>query len=242
MNSTKQDKINWGVGVIFILFGLTILTVIIRIITGKYDEGFAYIFAWIFAALALPTYVTFNHKRFESTFRLKSLIFYYSLVFINSLLFQPLLWTFGQLGFISFYSYSLIFILPLQGLIVYPFLFYKESVSENEATSNFAKDKKQTARLNLNLKNQELKPFDEKVVDEAKEEVKNNKIAKALNLLMDNCQDREAERKLTILKQQWVDFESRRKMGVLTEESSRVTMLSILNGILSVMNDHKNGT
>lgn len=83
-----------------------------------------------------------------------------------------------------------------------------------------------------NLKNHS---FEWQIVELAKELIRNNEVKSALQLLSSNTKVNVIENRLASLHQQWVDFERRRNLGLLTDESSKVTMREIVDEILLII-------
>lgn len=77
--------------------------------------------------------------------------------------------------------------------------------------------------------------FERQIIIKARQLIADNEVSSALKLLLSEVTDQAVEKELTSLKQQWSDFERRRNLGMLTEESSRVTMATIVGGILATI-------
>jgi hypothetical protein len=117
---SERRKQSWSAYGVYVLLCLTVAVILIRMATGKYDEGYFYIFFWATSTLALPAYFVYLKGWQLSGLNWSALIFYMALVFIGCLLIQPVLWFFGRIGFIPFFSYSLLFLLPIEALILWP--------------------------------------------------------------------------------------------------------------------------
>lgn len=105
---------------IYTLVCLTTAAILLRMVTGKYDEGYFYIFLWAVATLAPLVYVVYAKGAHLSRPNWAALIFYSALVFVSCLLVQPIFWAFGKIGFIPFFTYSLLVLLPVEALILWP--------------------------------------------------------------------------------------------------------------------------
>lgn len=121
MENQRKRK-SWTVLGAFTLLWLTILTVVIRLATGKYDTGYWLLLLWLAATLALPGYLLYLRGRQLAATNKYALLFYVFLIFCACLLFQPLLWAFGKVGFVPFYTYSLLALLPIEALMLLPIL------------------------------------------------------------------------------------------------------------------------
>jgi hypothetical protein len=117
-----QNRKSWTILGAFALLWLTILTVVIRLATGKYDTGYWLLFFWLAATLALPGYLLYLRGRQLTKANKYALLFYVLLIFCASLFIQPLLWAFGKVGFVPFYTYSLLALLPIEALMLLPML------------------------------------------------------------------------------------------------------------------------
>jgi hypothetical protein len=113
----KQGR---GAFVFYTLLCLTVAVILLRMATGKYDEGYFYIFFWAVATLALPAYFVYLKGSQFSGLNWSALVFYSTLVCAGCLLIQPVLWFFGKIGFIPFFTYSLLILLPVEALILWP--------------------------------------------------------------------------------------------------------------------------
>lgn len=115
----KQGRSRYTV---YTLVCLTTAAILLRMATGKYDEGYLYIFLWTVATLAPLVYVVYAKGAQLSGPNWGALIFYSALVFVSGLLMQPIFWAFGKIGFIPFFSYSLLVLLPVEALILWPMI------------------------------------------------------------------------------------------------------------------------
>lgn len=77
--------------------------------------------------------------------------------------------------------------------------------------------------------------FERQIIIQARQLIGDNEVKDALHLLLSNTEGNAVEKELILLKQQWVDFEKRRNLGLLTDDSTRVTMTKIVAGILSII-------
>lgn len=77
--------------------------------------------------------------------------------------------------------------------------------------------------------------FENTIIEKAKRMIADNEIEPALTLLLLNVQDQIVEKELVLLKQQWVDLKKEKNLGLLNEESSRVSMTKIVHGVLSII-------
>ncbi len=77
--------------------------------------------------------------------------------------------------------------------------------------------------------------FEREIILQARKYIESSEIILALDLLLTNTQDKAVKKDLILLKQQWADFEKRRNLGVLTSESSQVTMNGIVYSILLII-------
>jgi hypothetical protein len=113
----KQSRSAFAV---YALMCLTVAVILLRMATGKYDEAYFHIFLWAAATLAVPACLVYMKGSQLSRLNWSALIFYSVLVFVCCLLLQPMLWFFGKIGFIPFFSYSLLVLLPIEALILWP--------------------------------------------------------------------------------------------------------------------------
>jgi hypothetical protein len=118
----QQNRKSWMILGAFALLWLTILTMVIRLGTGKYDTGYWLLLLWLAATLALPGYLLYLRGRQLTKGNKYALLFYLFLILCACLLFQPLLWAFGKVGFIPFYTYSLLALLPIEALMLLPMM------------------------------------------------------------------------------------------------------------------------
>ena len=176
--------------------------------TGKYDEGYLLIFVWALITLFLPFCLVYLQSQHFTSHTFISICVYLITLFIGSFVLQPLLWAWGKIGFISFYSYSLLIFIPAELLIL--FSIFKRSIP-------LVNSKTETS------------------FTQARQLISKNKVGLALDILISNAYNQVIERELLLLKQQWLDFEKRRDLGMLTDESARATMAQIVNGILSII-------
>ncbi len=77
--------------------------------------------------------------------------------------------------------------------------------------------------------------FESEIIIKARQKIADNEVEPALMLLLSHVQDQVVEKDLILLKQQWMDFNKNKNLGLLNEESSRVTMNKIVYGVLSVI-------
>lgn len=209
----------------YIFAFLTVLAIVIRIINGKYQEGYGLLFIWVIITLS-PVVLLIFFRPVSSGYL--SILGYSVVAFASCFLLQPLFWAFGGIGYIPFYTYSLFAFVPVVLLLIW-------TVFRGPSFSGVGRQKLPPNPYRRKGVNQ-TPFFKEETVKQAKQLILNGKIGEALGRLLSEVEDKAIENDLTALKQQWLDFEKRRSLGMLTEESARVAMANIVHSVLSVIN------
>ncbi|MBK7475018.1 MAG: hypothetical protein IPI11_02975 [Haliscomenobacter sp.] len=78
-------------------------------------------------------------------------------------------------------------------------------------------------------------PFEREIIIKSKQMIADDKVELALDLLLSNVQDQTLEKDLVLLKQQWINVNKEKDLGLISEESSRVSMAKIAHGVLSII-------
>lgn len=77
-------------------------------------------------------------------------------------------------------------------------------------------------------------PFERYVFAKARKLIGNDEVEKAIDLLL-NEGGGSIKKDLTLLKQQWMNLEKDKKLGLLPDDQSRVTMAKIVQGLLYII-------
>lgn len=77
-------------------------------------------------------------------------------------------------------------------------------------------------------------PFEKHTFEKARKLIGNDEVEKAIDLLLNEGGD-SIKKDLTLLKQQWVNLEKDKKLGLLPDDQSRVTMAKIVQGLLYII-------